>query len=461
MSLLARLNPFRRTAPPPQVRSLDAASGSRRASGLGSFGTINPEIGAGAAITRSRARYLAHNNPFLSNGVGNWAAALVGSGIRPTAKADNADTRAAAGSAFEAWADVADYAGRTDFWGLQRDVARHLVIDGEALVIMHDTADGLRLQVVPPEQLDEVKTATLGDGREIVSGVEFDAQGRRVAYWILPQQPSSIYAEYAPPVRVDAADVLHIMQPLAAGQVRGLSWLAPAVLSASELDQLTDALLVSAKIAAMHAGFVHDTTSIGGAGSTFPEADGLSDISLEPGVVRVLPGGAQITFNSPEQLKDSPAFVRMNLQSLAAALGLPEHLLSGDLTNANFSSLRAGLIPFRARVEQSQYGTLAPQLLRPIWRRWLALEVLSGRVELSPEIGAEWIMPRPLQGLDPIKEYGAIKEALALGLMSRTQAINELGWNADALDAEIAADRAREAELGLTFSGGGQADAEE
>jgi capsid protein len=37
--------------------------------------------------------------------------------------------------------------------------------------------------------------------------------------------------------------------------------------------------------------------------------------------------------------------------------------------------------------------------------------------------------------------------------MSRTQAINELGWNADALDAEIAADRAREAELGLNFSG--------
>ena len=129
----------------------------------------------------------------------------------------------------------------------------------------------------------------------------------------------------------------------------------------------------------------------------------------------VLPGGTDISFNSPEQLKDAPAFVRMNLQALAAALGLPEHLLSGDLTNANFSSLRAGLIPFRARVEQSQYGTLAPQLLRPIWRRWLALEVLSGRVELSPEIGAEWIMPRPLQGLDPIKEYGAIKEALALG----------------------------------------------
>lgn len=452
MSILARL--FNRTDAKPRVRQLDAATGGRRGGGLGSFGPINPEIGAGAAVTRSRARYLAHNNPFLNNGVSNWAAALVGTGIRPTARSDDAGTRALAGGQFETWADDADHAGRTDFWGIQRDIARHLVIDGEALVIMHDTDAGLRLQVVPPEQLDESKSGVLSDGREIVSGVEFDVQGRRVAYWILPQKPSSIYAEYAPPVRVDAADVLHVMQPLAVGQVRGLSWLAPAVLSASELDQLTDALLVSAKVAAMHAGFVKDQTSMGGAGSAFPEADGLSDISLEPGVVRVLPGGTDISFNSPEQLKDAPAFVRMNLQALAAALGLPEHLLSGDLTNANFSSLRAGLIPFRARVEQSQYGTLTPQFLRPIWRRWLALEVLSGRVELSPEIGAEWIMPRPLQGLDPIKEYGAIKEALALGLMSRTQAINEFGWNADDMDRAIAADRAREADFGLNFSAG-------
>ena len=36
--------------------------------------------------------------------------------------------------------------------------------------------------------------------------------------------------------------------------------------------------------------------------------------------------------------------------------------------------------------------------------------------------------------------------------MSRTQAINEMGWNADDLDAEIAADRAREAALGLNFT---------
>lgn len=425
---------------------------------MGQFGPINPEIGAAAPITRARARYLAMNNPFIANGVQNWCASLVGTGIRPAVRATDAGTRELAAGSFETWADAADHAGRTDFWGLQRDVSRHLVVDGEALILMRDEADGLRLQLIPPELLDESKTATLGEGREIVSGVEFDAQGRRVAYWILPQKPSSLYAEYAPPIRVDAADVLHVMQPAAAGQVRGLSWLAPAVLSASELDQLTDALLVSAKIAAMHAAFVTDATNMGGAATAFPDADGLSDISLEPGVVRVLPGGTDIRFNSPEQLKDAPAFVRMNLLALAAALGLPEHMISGDLTNANYSSLRAGLLPFRARVEQCQYCVLVPQLLRPIWRRWIATEVLAGRLDLSPDLRAEWIMPRHAQ-VDPAKDMAAVKEALSLGLMSRSQAINEMGWNADDLDREIAADRAREAELGLTFSTKEQTDA--
>lgn len=450
---LPRLPKLFRASEPPARRMIDAAAGGRRGGGMGTFGPINPEVSAGATLTRSRARYLATNNPWLVNGVDNWSAALVGAGIRPTPRAEDAVTRRAASRAFEAWADNADAAGRTDFWGLQRDIARHLIVDGEALVLIHDDADGIRLQVVAPEQLDEAKTAELGGGRLIVSGVEFDAQGRRVAYWLLPHRPHSTFTDYAPSVRFDAADVLHVMRPLGAGQVRGLSWLAPAVLSANELDQLMDALLVGAKTSAMFAGFLTDLNATGGLPFDGDQAGSIMDTGLEPGTLKVLPAGIDVKFSAPDAAKDSPAFLRMNLQALAAALGLPEHLLSGDLTNANYSSLRAGLLPFRARVEQTQYGTLVPQFLRPVWRRWIVAEVLSGRLDLTPDLATEWIMPRPMQ-VDPQKDLAAMKEALALGLTSRTKAVNELGWNADDLDEEIAADRARERDLGLTFSPG-------
>ncbi len=431
-------------------RRLDAAAGGRRAEGIGTFGPVNSEIGAGRDITMRRARYLASNNPFISNAVGNWSASLVGTGLRANPKGDEGVRRAAAQS-FDAWAREADIAERTDFYGLQNDVARHMAVDGEACVAMLDEPDGLRLQAIPPEQIDSGKTVELPNGGVIVQGVEFDARGRRVAYHIFPNRPHAEFEHATQSVRYSAADILHIFKPISAGQVRGLSWLAPIVVPASDFDGLMDALLVKSKTQAMFAGFLTDLNANAAQSFDGDAPDGIMETGLEPGTLKVLPPGVDIKFSDPDAARDAPAFIRTNLLALAAGLGLPEHLLSGDLANANYSSLRAGLLPFRQRVEQIQYGVLVPQLLRPVWRRWLALEIASGRLDLPADLEAEWIAPRPMQ-VDPEKDIKAVREALALGLMSRSQAINELGWNADDLDAEIAADRERESALGLKFS---------
>lgn len=433
-------------------RSLDAATGGRRAGGLGTMGPINAEVSAGHALAGSRAAYLAVNNAWISNGVNNYVTFLAGTGSRPNARGVDRVQRRELHSAFDRFSAQADHAGRTDFGGIQAHIARDLVIYGEALAILHNDADGLKVQTVPPDHLDGAKTIMLDGGRQIVQGVEFDAAGRRVAYWIFPDRPHSIFTDHAPSIRVDAADVLYVMHPIGTGQVRGLSWLAAAVLTANELDKLSDALLVGAKMSAMTAGWITDASDTG------EGEDVTDDLSWEPGAVRVLPHGKSITFSAPDQIKDAPALLRMNLQALAAALGVPEFLLSGDLSKANYSSLRAGLIPFRARVEQVQYNTLVPQFLRPVWNRWLTLEILAGRIEADADTPCDWIMPRPQQ-VDPKKDLEATALALSLGLTSRTQAINELGWNADDIDEEIQADRDRESELGLEFTAKGKADA--
>src|SRR3546814_685424 len=138
---------------------------------------------------------------------------------------------------------------------------------------------------------------------------------------------------------------------------------------------------------------------------------------------------------------------------LAAGLGLPEQLLSGDLTNANYSSLRAGLLPFRQRVEQIQYHTLAPQLLSPVWRRFHAPAVVAGDIDTVPAV--EWLPPAWLQ-VDPAKAAQADAAELAAGLTSRRKLVAARGWSIDDLDGEIAADRAREAALGLSFGATGK-----
>ena len=432
----------------PHVRSLDAMAAGRRGDTLRSLLSYGATVAAGHALVRARARHARVNHEYSGNGVANWCGALVGTGHRPVARTTDAAERTALASAFADWSDDADAEGRTDFAGLQLAVAEHLVTDGEGLVILADTPDGLRLRVIPPEMLDAATTRGLPDGGAIVNGVELDARGRRVAYWILPERPESTFAPAAPPVRIDAADVLHIMRPLGAGQVRGLSWLAAAVLAASDLDGLLDALRMGARVAALHAGFVTDAGQLGQA--PFPDATGdIAELSLEPGTVRVLPPGHDIKFSAPSAMRDTPGFVRLNLQGLAAALQIPEHLLSGDLSQANYSSLRAGLLPFRQRVAQIQATVLAPQLLRPVWRRWLAGEVLAGRVDAPLDLRATWIAP-PVPHLDPAKEIAAAREALDLGLTSRTALVTEAGRLPEELDAERAADAARAAELGLT-----------
>ena len=62
-----------------------------------------------------------------------------------------------------------------------------------------------------------------------------------------------------------------------------------------------------------------------------------------------------------------------------------------------------------------------------------------------------WLPPR-WDWIDPSKDVAAELEAIAGGLKSRSQAISERGDDPEALDREIAADRAREVSLGLAFN---------
>jgi lambda family phage portal protein len=449
VSIWTRLNPFNRQAPEGHKRHLEAAYGGRRgASGPRHFGSHGPETLAAAPTIRSRARHAYANNGYIRNAVNAIVAEAVGAGIEANSSHPDATLAAAIDKLF--FAAELDAEGRTDFRGLTAACVQAELVDGEAFFVAESSNDGTVWRQIPAEFVDESDTRELSDGY-VVAGVEFSSNGSRRAYHIRPQRPTDLYPVTADSIRVPAEDVLHIFRQLGPGQVRGISQLAPVLLTVNELDQALDAMLVGLKTSAMFAGFVTDQTNMGGVAEAFP--DGLADISLEPGVVRVLPGGTDIKFSSPEQAKESIAFAKLTLGQIAAGLGVPTYLVDGDLSQANYSSLRAALLPFRAKVEQYVYHTLVPQLLNPVFRRFVTDEYLASRLDLpdlSLALKAEWLPPRPMQ-VDPAKDMAAAREALAMGLTSRKQAVAAQGWNVAELDAEIAADRAREAGLGLSF----------
>ena len=421
------------------VRRFDAAAGGRRGFGIGTMGRTGTETATAAPVIRSRARYRAANDAWIGNAVGNMVGAMVGSGIVPTPQHPEPEIRAELGTWFDTWAETADADQRTDFWGLQAEIARGLVVDGESFVQIIDADQGPKLRLLPTELIDESKTAELSDGRFIVSGVEFNADGTRAAYYVLPARPTDVFATTGVPVRVPADQIIHVFKPLGPGQVRGVSWLAPVILAANELDQLADALAMGAKVAAMFAGFITNQNAVGGE----DPFDGEAQPGLEPGTLVRLNGGWDIKFATPGQVSEVAPLLKHNLRQLAAGLGIPEHLLSGDLSDANYSSLRAGLIPFRQRIEQVQYHVLVPQLLNPIWARVVAhgtTEIAAPDYETNPRAyRAEWLSPAFIQ-VDPVKQVQADTAELEAGLTSRRKLVAARGWSLEDLDAELQAE---------------------
>jgi capsid protein len=78
------------------------------------------------------------------------------------------------------------------------------------------------------------------------------------------------------------------------------------------------------------------------------------------------------------------------------------------------------------------------------------LESLRGTFPIGDAPPVEWHFPA-MPWVDPLKDAEATALLIDRGLLSRRMAVASLGYSVEALDAEIAADRAREKALGLAF----------
>ncbi len=428
---------------------------------------INSLVASGGPRLLARSRELVVTNGYAANACEAWAANLVGDGIKPSSLLEDGELRDKLQRLWLAWTDEADADGLTDFYGLQAMVAREMFVAGECFVRLRPRRpeDGLRVplqvQLLQSEMLPFDKTETASNGNVIRCGIEFDRIGRRVAYHFRRRHPgdSTDRGDTIPEtVRVPAADVLHIYRPLDAGQIRGLPHVAPAMVRLFLLDQYDDAELDRKKTAAMFAGFITKAAPEEQLMGAVEDADdGTGVASLEPGTLQVLLPGEDVTFSSPADVGGGyEAFQYRTLLAISASLGLPYHLVTGDVRQANYSSLRAELVEFRRRFSQLQHGVIAHQLCRPIWERWLETAVLAGALELPDRAAARavhWIPPR-WDWVDPLKDIQAQLLAIEAGLMSRRKAVEATGYDIEEIDRENAADAARAAELGLSYTRG-------
>jgi len=443
------------------TRGFDAAGGGRRWESAKTVDGVNGAILAGATTAARRSEWYARNNPWVAAAVDSLVGNVVGAGIKPQSTHPDRVVRERLQALWLRWTDHAAPDGLADFYGLQAMAVRAMVESGESFarlrVPSETSAVPLHIELLDREQVPLDFHREIGGGARIRAGIEFDATGRRVAYRVSSSRPGDPLGSHRiDPIRVPAADCLHLFKPLAAGQLRGITWLAPVLLRLHELDQFEDAALVKAKVAALFTGFITDPDGTAG-GLSGTNTGGTLNVGMEPGSLIPLPPGTDVRFSNPTENEAYAPFVKNHLRAVAAGLGLPYELVSGDLEGVTYSSIRAGLIEFRRRVEQLQHNVVVHLFCRPVWERFVRLAVLSGDLpardfDRNPEayLGCEWLPPK-FDYVDPKKDVEAEILAINAGLKSRAQAISERGYDAEQVDAEIAADKGRSDGLGLSF----------
>jgi len=434
-----------------QVRSYDGAATGRRTGGWSTVGTsANAEIGPALSILRNRSRSLARDNPFAAKAMNSWVTNTIGTGI--TAKFS------AGQDLWARWIKECDADGQLDFYGLLALIERARFESGEVLIRLRwrRPEDGLsvplQLQVLEPDYLASFKNERLANGGWIFNGIEFDALGKRAAYWLYSNHPG----DAAPilvnlfPSRIPAEDVIHYYRKTRPGQVRGVPDLHPVLLKMRDLDDYQEAELVRKGIEACFAAFVtsdEDGRLMGAAETDTTTGNRIENLGA--GMIHYLKSGEDVQFGAPAALNGYKEFVDDHLHAVAAGAGVTFEQLTGNLSQVNYSSIRAGTLEFRRAIDQHQWLNLIPGVCDRIAAAYVKGAKLAGKLNgQAPSVA--WTPPK-WDWVDPLKDLGGELLEVAAGLKSWQSAVRRRGEDPDKTIAEIAEDQAKFKAAGISI----------
>lgn len=435
-----------------------------------------PNYGPNSAIRysgpqlRDQSRDAVRKNGYASVIADRLTANIVGTGIVPQPPSRKAR------ALWDEWTNWAAPDGALDFYGLQAQAVRGMIVGGEVFgrlryryaSDMPGTVP-LQIQVLEAEYVATDKEDALAGGGFIQQGIEIGPIGRREAYWMYRQHPADclVSASFDPiPVRVPASEVLHVYDAMARpGQLRGEPWLTRALAKLKDLDAYDDAELTRKKISALLVGFIktsfpqgmdeEDLQEIWGLGSKVE--DGVGQIVMEPGTINQLAPGEEMEWSNPQDVGGQyDAFMRQQLMALASFSGLLYEQLTGDYSKVNDRTWRAAFNEFKRRCETLQHHIVVHQFCAPIWRRWAQMAIMSGM--LSPEEApstVKWV-PQSWAYINPKQDVEAAQMEIRAGLASRDEKAAERGRNVADIDREQAADNERADKFGLKHDSDGR-----
>lgn len=431
------------------LMNYDGASKGRRTYGWKTPSTDADTAAFGVrARLRNLSREMIRNRSLAARGQAVVTGNVVGTGIMPSVRMSDPDQAELAMAVLRQHllTPAIDTYGINALPGLQTQVMNTVFCDGEVLVRrrMRDTRFEkdlilpFQIQIMEVDHLDQ--TVTSNGKNEVVEGIEYGPTGKAVAYHLLDRHPGDMSGGYVgrqTTTRVAAEQILHIRKTDRPGQIRGVSWLAPVMMTIGELGDYQEGQILKQKVAAMLAFFIEASDD----GEVY---DGKAMADLEPGAIVGLKQGQKMTATAPPALDSYEAFMREGVRTIATGLGLTYESF-GDLTGVNFSSGRMGRMEMDRFIQVWQQQIIIGQFCNGI-ARWTmetwGLVRAQQKLPPAPDL-IEWTAPRrPL--IDPSKEISAAVEEIDAGLNSRQRKQREMGLDPDVIARERSEDAARD-----------------
>lgn len=359
--------------------STDRSERMRR--GRGDLFTGASPLGNAADIHNAKwhSQLLIANNPYASTARKRFISNMVGKGFN--VQWDNPELQ-------DMWTEFADKPmadGSGNLLGCLMQLAGDLFSEGEffARLVTPKVWDvvPLAIEIIPPSLCPLFHTNKV---KKLIMGIRYGAFSRPDTYYF--HQPG--YSVIRAPLydrkltAISAENILHQYISSSSSQRRGMPILAASLLTLYQVDELTSATLTKQK-AAQAVGWVvtkRDSGSLPSIGALQQPTDPLKAKEEERLPIQQVKAGGVHYLNADEQIqhvdiKDIGSSMmdllvaQLRVVSVAAFTTYEE--MTGDLSEVNFSSIRAGLISARRLIEQHQQLHLIWGFLQPLLDKFL------------------------------------------------------------------------------------------
>lgn len=423
-----------------------------------------------------RSRDLYANNDYsrrfiellISNVVGPQGIVMQSTAMNPSGLPDKLGNDAVE-NAFKKWGrrKNCDVTGTLGWKSAQSMFIRTVAVDGECFLRLVQNGQDFRIQFIDSMLVDPMlEDENRGNGNKISQGIEFDSWGKPVAYFVNSVVDDGYSFGGKHYTRIPAEKMIHGFIPERIGQKRGIPWMATAMGKLRNLGAYEEAAVIAARVGASKMGFFQSEDGAGFQGETLDDGTMITD--AEPGTFHQLQEGVSFeTYDPTYPVGEFAQFSKAMLRGVASGLGISYNTLASDLEGVNFSSLRAGVLEDREAFKSLQ-SFLIEYLCSPVFEEWLPNALLTGKIKVGEGAiplsrvekfeNPHW-NARRWSWVDPAKDIVLAKEAIRLGLRSRSAIIRELGADPEEVWHEIATEREVMADIGVPIDNATQTSA--